>query len=135
MVELQGGSIVIDGVNIRDIGLDALRGRLALVPQDRCVMYAMTAVLMLTHIKVYCSSARYERICESNRLRRSSSPPLLIVLNSDPQSTRTDAELISALQRAWLLPRDGTKDAAAEAKFGLEAAVGDEGRAVFCIAM
>jgi ABC-type multidrug transport system fused ATPase/permease subunit len=65
MVELQGGSIVIDGVNIRDIGLDALRGRLALVPQDRCVVFALTAVLMLTHIKVYYSSARYERICES----------------------------------------------------------------------
>jgi ATP-binding cassette subfamily C (CFTR/MRP) protein 1 len=70
-----------------------------------------------------------------HRLRRSSSPPLLIVLNSDPQSTRTDAELISALQRAWLLPRDGTKDAAAEAKFGLEAAVGDEGKSVSCVAM
>jgi ATP-binding cassette subfamily C (CFTR/MRP) protein 1 len=34
MVELQGGSIVIDGVNIREIGLTALRERLAFVPQD-----------------------------------------------------------------------------------------------------
>jgi ABC-type transport system involved in Fe-S cluster assembly fused permease/ATPase subunit len=34
MVELQGGSIVIDGVNIRDIGLAVLRERLAFVPQD-----------------------------------------------------------------------------------------------------
>lgn len=41
--------------------------------------------------------------------------------------TRTDAELISALQRAWLLPRDGTKDPVAEAKFSLDATVGDEG--------
>ncbi|KAF9067926.1 multidrug resistance-associated ABC transporter [Rhodocollybia butyracea] len=47
--------------------------------------------------------------------------------NLDPMGTRTDAELISALQRAWLLPRDGAKDAAAEAKFSLDATVGDEG--------
>ena len=34
MVELQSGKIEIDGINIRDIGLDVLRSRLALVPQD-----------------------------------------------------------------------------------------------------
>jgi ATP-binding cassette, subfamily C (CFTR/MRP), member 1 len=34
MVELQSGKIEIDDINIRDIGLDALRSRLALVPQD-----------------------------------------------------------------------------------------------------
>jgi ABC-type multidrug transport system fused ATPase/permease subunit len=33
-VELQGGKIEIDEKNIRDVGLDVLRGRLALVPQD-----------------------------------------------------------------------------------------------------
>ena len=33
-VELKNGKIVIDGVNIRDIGLDILRKKLALVPQD-----------------------------------------------------------------------------------------------------
>lgn len=34
VVELQSGKIEIDGVNTRDIGLDVLRNRLALVPQD-----------------------------------------------------------------------------------------------------
>jgi ABC-type multidrug transport system fused ATPase/permease subunit len=34
MVELQSGEINIDGHNIRNVGLDVLRGRLALVPQD-----------------------------------------------------------------------------------------------------
>ena len=34
MVELQSGKVEIDGVNIQDIGLDTLRSRLALVPQD-----------------------------------------------------------------------------------------------------
>ena len=33
-VELQSGKVEIDGYNIREIGLDVLRGRLALVPQD-----------------------------------------------------------------------------------------------------
>lgn len=34
VVELQSGKIEIDGKNIRDMGLDFLRHRLALVPQD-----------------------------------------------------------------------------------------------------
>ncbi|KAJ3915478.1 multidrug resistance-associated ABC transporter [Lentinula edodes] len=91
MVELEGGKIEIDGFNTREIGLDVLRGKLALVPQD--------SVLFLGTLRE----------------------------NLDPMGTRTDAELISALQRAWLLPRDGTKDPVAEAKFSLDATVGDEG--------
>ncbi|KIM43746.1 hypothetical protein M413DRAFT_443652 [Hebeloma cylindrosporum] len=47
--------------------------------------------------------------------------------NLDPQSLRTDAELISILQRAWLLPKDGPVDPAVEAKFSLDSVVGDEG--------
>lgn len=45
----------------------------------------------------------------------------------DPQGSRTDAELIETLQRAWLLPKNGDIDAAAEAKFSLDSAVGDDG--------
>ena len=33
-MELQSGKVEIDGYNISEIGLDVLRGRLALVPQD-----------------------------------------------------------------------------------------------------
>ncbi|KIK63265.1 hypothetical protein GYMLUDRAFT_40975 [Collybiopsis luxurians FD-317 M1] len=91
MVELEGGKIEIDGLNIREMGLDVLRRQLALVPQD--------SILFLGTLRE----------------------------NLDPMGTRTDAELISALQRAWLLPRDGTKDPVAEAKFSLDATVGDEG--------
>ncbi|KAH9476173.1 ABC-type transporter cicA [Psilocybe cubensis] len=40
---------------------------------------------------------------------------------------RTDAELISILQRAWLLPKDGPVDPSVEAKFSLDSVVGDEG--------
>ncbi|KAK0467750.1 multidrug resistance-associated ABC transporter [Desarmillaria tabescens] len=47
--------------------------------------------------------------------------------NLDPQGSKTDAELISVLQRAWLLPPDGVNNPIAEAKFSLDATVGDEG--------
>ena len=45
----------------------------------------------------------------------------------DPKNSSTDAEIISVLQRAWLLPRDNIKDAAAETKFSLDSTVSDEG--------
>ncbi|KAJ7852952.1 multidrug resistance-associated ABC transporter [Mycena leptocephala] len=83
MVELQSGEINIDGHNIRNVGLDVLRGRLALVPQDSVL---------------------------------------------DPQNSKTDAELISVLQRAWLLPREGDPpDPTADSKFSLNSTIGDEG--------
>ncbi|EJU01834.1 hypothetical protein DACRYDRAFT_22209 [Dacryopinax primogenitus] len=41
--------------------------------------------------------------------------------------TLSNAELISALQRAWLLPQAGQSDPIAEAKFDLDGAVTDEG--------
>ncbi|KAJ7224679.1 hypothetical protein GGX14DRAFT_651368 [Mycena pura] len=47
--------------------------------------------------------------------------------NIDPHKTKTDAELICLLQRAWLLPREGIKDPVAEAKFSLDTSVGDDG--------
>ncbi|KAJ7054729.1 multidrug resistance-associated ABC transporter [Mycena amicta] len=92
MVEVQSGQVDIDGRNIRDIGLDTLRGRLALVPQD--------SVLFLGTLRE----------------------------NLDPQHSKTDAELISVLQRAWLLPRPGeAPDPLAESKFSLDSKIGDEG--------
>ncbi|KII85519.1 hypothetical protein PLICRDRAFT_319144 [Plicaturopsis crispa FD-325 SS-3] len=91
IVELEGGMIQIDGHDIRQMTLEVLRSRIALVPQD-------STLFMGT-------------------LRD----------NIDPQGTRTDAELISALQRVWLLPKDGPIDPATEAKFSLDSTVGDDG--------
>ena len=119
IVNLQGGAITIDDCNIRDIGLDVLRGRLALVPQDSTLFLGTLRENLLSYF-VDLSHCAY--LCSNT------TPPT----HSDPQGTRTDAELISALKRAWLLPRDGTPaDAITEAKFSLDAGVSDEGTALF----
>ncbi len=52
---------------------------------------------------------------------------LILHTNRDPQNTRTDAEIIDCLKRAWLLPREGTLDPVVEAKFSLGSTVSDEG--------
>jgi hypothetical protein len=76
-----------------------------------------------------CSWGLCEKICESTACHIWCR--LLFHFPSDPQRLRTDAELISVLQRAWLLPRDGTSDPAAEAKFSLDSTVGDEGQSKY----
>ncbi|KZO98301.1 multidrug resistance-associated ABC transporter [Calocera viscosa TUFC12733] len=91
MVEICGGEILVDGVNINEIGLSVLRKQLAIIPQD--------ALLFQGTLRT----------------------------NLDPTQSRTDAELMSALQRAWLLPPAGQSDPIAEAKFNLDGAVTDEG--------
>lgn len=49
---------------------------------------------------------------------------------------KTDAELISVLQRAWLLPRDGEPaDRIADSKFSLDSTIGDEGMSLLTKAM
>ncbi|KAJ7580556.1 multidrug resistance-associated ABC transporter [Mycena floridula] len=90
-VELQNGSIEIDGFDIAKMGLDVLRSRLAIVPQDSTLFLGT--------------------------LRQ----------NLDPHALRTDAELISVLRKAWLLPNDSSVDPVAEAKFSLDSAVSDDG--------
>jgi len=109
MVELSSGKIEMDGINIRDIGLDVLRTRLALVPQDSTLFLGT----LRENLSVISFSTSNLTHCDHCR---------------DPQGLRTDAELISVLQRAWLLPKDGPADPVAEAKFSLDSAVGDEGQ-------
>ena len=72
------------------------------------------------------SSGPYVTICKSLGLFLCLSSPSIEYCR-DPQGLRTDAELISSLQRSWLLPKDGPLDPAAEAKFSLDSIVGDEG--------
>jgi len=109
MVELTGGEIEMDGVNIRNVGLNVLRSRLGLVPQDSTLFLGT----LRENLSVNSFSTSNLAHCDYCR---------------DPQGLRTDAELISVLQRAWLLPKDGPADPVAEAKFSLDSAVGDEGQ-------
>ena len=51
-------------------------------------------------------------------------------MHRDPQRTRTDAELISILQRVDIATTDGIADSVAEAKFGLDSVVNDEGMSI-----
>lgn len=108
-IELSGGKIDIDGYDISGISLETLRGRLALVPQDSTLFLGTLRENLCAFYIV--SNARID----------------LQKISSDPQRLRTDAELISVLQRAWLLPSDGSSDPVAEAKFSLDSTVGDEG--------
>ena len=112
-VELSQGSVEIDGVDIRTVGLETLRTRLALVPQDN--------TLFLGTLR--------ENLCVVHSLFLLSffSHPPATFRNSDPHNLRTDAEILAALQRASLLPPTGTVDPVAEDKFRLDASVTDEG--------
>jgi len=53
------------------------------------------------------------------------------MIRRDPQRTRTDVELISVLQRADIITTDKIADPVAEAKFGLDSVVNDEGMPIF----
>jgi len=108
MVELQDGKIEIDNVDISTISLNTLRTRIGFVPQD--------TTLFLGNLRDNLSVNLFFHL---------TSP--IQTVHRDPQGLRTDAELISILQRAWLLPRDGPVDPAVEAKFSLDSVVGDEG--------
>ncbi|KAF9061129.1 P-loop containing nucleoside triphosphate hydrolase protein [Rhodocollybia butyracea] len=95
IVEITQGNILIDGLDIRNIDLEILRTKIALVPQD-------TMLFLGT-------------------LRQNLQVLSWLLIN--PLGMRTDAELISLLQRTCLLPQDGSNDA----KFSLDSEVRDDG--------
>lgn len=86
-----------------------LRRKLALVPQDSTLFLGTLRENLYVLPPICCTAV------------------VLTSTTRDPEASRTDAELISVLQRAWLLPRDGHSDPNAEAKFSLESTIGDEG--------
>lgn len=47
--------------------------------------------------------------------------------NLDPLHTRTDAELLSAMRKSWLLSSDRSDENAGDSRFTLDSTVGDEG--------
>lgn len=107
---MRDGKIIIDGHDIGEVGLMTLRSRLSLVPQDSTLFLGTLRENLYVYITFVDNSFHYTH-----------------VFYRDPQSTRTDSELIEALKRSWLLPREGPVDPVTEAKFSLDASVSDEG--------
>ena len=50
MMELSGGSVTIDGVDISNIGLEDLRSKLSIIPQDP-VLFVGTVRLVIQQVK------------------------------------------------------------------------------------
>ena len=102
------------------------RLRSMVITFDRSAWLRCVKAWPLYHRIAHCSLGPSVIICESliffffyNHVSQN--------VYRDPQGLRTDAELISSLQRSWLLPKDGRPDPAAEAKFSLDSIVGDDG--------
>ncbi|KAJ3340676.1 hypothetical protein HDU93_006533 [Gonapodya sp. JEL0774] len=66
--EMSGGSIVIDGVNISQIGLNDLRSRLAIIPQDP-VLFSGTVRYNLDPFDEYEDSALWDVLSRSGDLK------------------------------------------------------------------
>ena len=116
MMTLQASSDSLRLTKGRSKSTELIRGRLALILYD---------TVLPSYRKIACYSRVLSgKICQFSvsKMERT-----LTCFFSDPQGTRTDAELISALQRAWLLPKDGKEDKASEAKFSLDSDVSEEG--------
>lgn len=116
MMTLQASSDSLRLTKGRSKSTELIRGRLALILYD---------TVLPSYRKIACySRVPSGKICQFSvsKMERT-----LTCFFSDPQGTRTDAELISALQRAWLLPKDGKEDKASEAKFSLDSDVSEEG--------
>lgn len=109
LFEIQEGKIVIDGVDIAELSLDVLRTRIAFVPQDTTLFQGTLRSNLSGPSPTFPIRSRTE------------------IAFRDPQGLRTDAELITILKRAWLLPKDGPVDPVVEAKFSLDSVVGEEG--------
>jgi ABC-type multidrug transport system fused ATPase/permease subunit len=82
---LSGGTIEIDGVNIEKVGIETLRHRLSIIPQDAVLFEGLYCFRVLNKLSIY--------LILPGTLRE----------NIDPLKTRTDEQLYSALRRVKLL--------------------------------
>jgi ABC-type multidrug transport system fused ATPase/permease subunit len=110
IVELEEGSISIDGVDISTLGLKRLRQALAIIPQDALL----------------CRWLYYPAL--DIGLTWSSSVSGTVRSNLDPFNIHDDATLWDALRRAYLVETTKTEnDEARNEKFHLDFPIEDEG--------
>lgn len=104
-VELCGGKIEVDGRDLKDLGLDAVRHRLSIIPQD-AFLFSGT-VRSVPH---FCDVAQ----SRADVLRE----------NIDPTGDKSDAELTSAMS---MIHRSSSSSVALKEKFKLDGPVADNG--------
>ncbi len=90
LVELSGGSIKIDGVDLSTIGLDTLRNRLSCIPQNPLLF---SEYCIFTSNKI-SRLIQFSETCQGGTMRE----------NLDPQGRLTDAQLNDVLLKCGLIP-------------------------------
>ena len=106
IVEISGGTISIDGYDVKTIGLDVLRSQLGIVPQVS-VLYGYCDETTTTDFLSVDSSFFQDPLLWSGTVRD----------NLDPTNKHTDADLIESLRRCNLVALD---DSSVEVKARLD---------------
>lgn len=97
-MELSGGSIIIDGVNIAHVGLEALRSKLSVIPQE--------PVLFVGTVR-YCLHHRHNSDLHVSRSDFADGYNMFLFLfvvrsNLDPWGQYTDAQIWDALEKTHI---------------------------------
>lgn len=85
IIEADGGSITIDGVDISELGLNTLRSRITIIPQAR-------KIVLSAYKLIFYSIVKQDPVLFSGTLR----------MNLDPFDSYTDEEIWETLEHAHL---------------------------------
>ena len=68
MLEPTTGDVIIDGVNVKDVTIESLRKRIAVVPQDTC-LFDETIDYNIRYGRVNATSDEVQRAIDKSNLR------------------------------------------------------------------